>query len=173
MEQGSARPGAPLPDVQLPLVGGGEIALGRQPEGWQLIVVYRGRHCPRCKTYLAQLNELLPTFAELETEVVAVSADPEERAAADVVQHGWRFQVAYGLTPTQMRALGLYISDPTGPQETDRQFAEPGVFVINAEGLLHIVGVSNAASCRPDLALLADGIRGARTRGLPIRGRAA
>ena len=35
----------------------------------------------------------------------------------------------------QMLALGLYVSEPRSEEETDRPFAEPGVFVINADGL--------------------------------------
>ena len=165
------QPGMPLPEIRVPLVAGGETALGRRTAGWQVLVVYRGRHCPRCKPYLAKLERLRPRFAELDTEVVAVSADPLDRASADVAEHGWTFPVAYGLTVDQMRALGLFISAPTGPQETDRPFAEPAVFVVNGEGLLHVVGIANAASCRPDLDLLFDGIAGIQSRRLPIRGR--
>ena len=166
------QPGMPLPEIHVPLVAGGDMVPGQQTAGWQVLVVYRGRHCPRCKPYLAKLERLRPRFAELGVAVVALSADPLERASADVAEHGWTFPVAYGLTLDQMRTLGLYISDPNGPQETDRPFAEPAVFAVNALGLLHIVGIANAASCRPDLDLLLDGINGIQSRGLPIRGRA-
>ena len=33
-----------------------------------------------------------------------------------------------------MQALGLYVSTPRSPQETDRPFAEPGLFLINPDG---------------------------------------
>jgi hypothetical protein len=64
---------------------------------------------------------------------------------------GWRFPVAYGLSPDQMRTLGLYISEPRSAQETDRPFAEPGLFVVNPEGKVQIVEISNAPFARPDL----------------------
>ena len=35
-------------------------------------------------------------------------------------------------TVEQMQQLGVYISHPRSPQETDHPFAEPGLFVINA-----------------------------------------
>jgi peroxiredoxin len=167
------QPGAPLPEIRLPLLSGMDIVVGPGRGAWHLAVVYRGRHCPRCKPYLAKLERLLPDFAILGVQVLAISADPREHAAADVEEHHWTFPVAYGLDRVQMRALGLYISDPSNPQETSWPFAEPAIFVVNPDGLLHIVGVSNAASCRPDLDLLIDGIKGIQARGLPIRGLAA
>lgn len=167
------QPGKALPELSLRLVGGGEFALRDGRKIWRLIVIYRGRHCPRCKPYLGKVQRLLPDFSNMGVEVVAASADPLDRAKADVEEHGWTFPVAFGLTVENMRALCLYISDPASPQETSWPFAEPAVFVVNPEGLLHVVGISNAASCRPDLDLLIDGIKGIQSRGLPIRGLAA
>lgn len=167
-------PGKPLPAVTLPLAGGGEVTPGSAPNDamgeWQMLVVYRGRHCPRCKTYFKKLQALLPEFKALGVNLITASADPREKAEADVADEGWTFPVAYDLTIPQMQSLGLYISDPASPNETDRPFAEPGLFVVNDEGKLHVVGISNAASCRPDLDIVLDGIKGIQTRGLPVRG---
>ena len=33
--------GGPLPELDLPLAGGGEVRLGGARDGWQMIVVYR------------------------------------------------------------------------------------------------------------------------------------
>jgi len=41
-----------------------------------------------------------------------------------------------------MKSLGLYVSEPRSEQETDRPFAEPGVFVVNADGLLQVLDIS-------------------------------
>jgi hypothetical protein len=89
-----------------------------------------------------------------------------------VEEHGWRFPVGYDLTPEQMRELGLYVSDPRSADETDRQFAEPGVFVINGEGRTQIVDISNAPFARPELRSLLDGLIFVKALGYPIRGRA-
>jgi len=163
----TARPGAPLPRIAVPLLGGGAAALS---PGWLLVVVYRGRHCPRCKTYLGKLQALLPAFAEEGVRVLVASADPPERAAADRDEFGWTFPLGHSLSLGDMAALGLFVSDPASAQETDRPFAEPGLFVVNGDGLVHVMAVSNAASCRPDLDVVLDGIRGIRAKGLPIRG---
>ena len=46
--------GAKMPRFALPAVAGGEIEVGGEGR-WQLVVVYRGKHCPKCKGYLGQL----------------------------------------------------------------------------------------------------------------------
>ncbi|MCF3936464.1 redoxin domain-containing protein [Acuticoccus sp. M5D2P5] len=165
-----ARPGNPIPSISIPLVDGSVRHFGLDFPGWSMLVVYRGRHCPRCKSYLRKLDGLLGAFAERRVAVVATSADPKERAAADLAEHGWRFALGHSLSLADMNALGLYVSDPVSTEETDRPFAEPGLFVVNPNGLIHVLGISNAASCRPDLDVVLDGIVGIQDKGLPIRG---
>jgi peroxiredoxin len=109
-------------------------------------------------------------FSDLGVEVVAVSADPEEKARAFVEETSATMPMGYDLSLDQMAQLGLYISDPRSPQETDRPFAEPGLFVINAEGKVQIVDTSNAPFARPDLEVLASGIGFVRANDYPIRG---
>lgn len=169
------RSGEAFPDITVPQLGGGDLRLGA-PVGdhdWTMVVVYRGKHCPICKTYLAELERLAPEFAKAGVAVVAVSADPEDRACSFADDIGVTFPVGYGLTVDQMRTLGLYVSEPRSEKETDRPFAEPGVFVINAEGLLQVVDISNAPFARPDLAGLAKGLKYIRDNDYPIRGRLA
>jgi len=115
---------------------------------------------------------MLDDFMTAGIAVMAVSADSLEKAQADVAEQGWRFPVGYGLTTDQMRQLGLYISEPRSPQETDRPFAEPGVFVINPEGKVQIVDISNAPFARPDLAGILQGLKFVREKQYPIRGTA-
>ena len=43
--------GALMPVLTLPRVGGGEVAIG-SASGWQIVFVYRGKHCPLCRRYL-------------------------------------------------------------------------------------------------------------------------
>jgi peroxiredoxin len=158
--------------MTLPLTDGGEARLGGEGR-WQVAVVYRGRHCPLCRRYLKELDGLLEAFEEAGAEVLAVSADPRERAREEAEEEGWRFPVACELTPERMRALGLYVSEPRSPQETDRPFAEPGLLVTNPDGLLQIVDVSNAPFARPDLQGVLDGLRFIQAKDYPIRGAAA
>lgn len=140
--------------------------------GWRALMVYRGKHCPLCKTYLNTLNEMLDEFMAASIAVATVSADSREKAATQVAECGWRFPVGYGLSIDEMRQLGLYVSDPRSPQETDRPFAEPALFVINPDGDTQIIDISNAPFARPDLTSLLKGLRFVISDDYPIRGRA-
>lgn len=161
--------GATFPAIAVPRLGGGEIAPAAT-EGWRLLIVYRGKHCPLCKPYLGTLDKLLEEFEAAGVSVAAISADPEEKAAADHAEFGWRFPLGYGLTIPQMQALGLYISNPRSAQETDRPFAEPGLFLINPADEVQLIDISNAPFARPDLAGIARGAKRIQEMNYPIRG---
>src|SRR5712664_2050686 len=161
--------GAPFPEYVWPLTTGGDLNVARTP-GWRVLIVYRGKHCPRCTTYFKTLDGLLEGFKAAGISVAAVSADPAEKANASVTENGWRFPVAYGLTMDQMRTLGLYVSEPRSPQETDRPFAEPGLFVVNPEGRVQIADISNAPFARPDLQGVLNGLKFVQEKKYPMRG---
>lgn len=164
--------GTTFPKMEVAQLGGGTLTLGAPRDGyeWQLVIVYRGLHCPLCKKYLAQLEELQNGYYEAGVDIVAVSGDPEEKAQAMVDEKALTFPVGYGLSVEQMDTLGVYISDPRSPKETDRPFPEPGLFVVNAEGLIQMVDVSNAPFLRPDLEATLGGIKFIRANDYPIRG---
>ena len=69
-----------------------------------------------------------------------------------------------------MKDLGLYISHPRSPEETDHPFAEPGVFVINESGTVQVVDISNNPFVRPSLKSLVSGLGWIRSNTYPIRG---
>ena len=115
-------------------------------------------------------TRVVPWVSRSFLTVATVSADPQEKAQADVAEFGWRFPVGYDLTVEQMRLLGLYISEPRSATETDRPFAEPGLFVINPEGNVQIIDISNAPFSRPDLSGILRGIKLIQERNYPIRG---
>ena len=110
------------------------------------------------KQYLTVLDGMRNEFTEAGIDVYAVSADPLERAQASFEEAGWTLPILAGLTPTQMRTLGLYISSPRSPEETDRDFAEPAVFLINPDGNVQVVDISNAPFTRPDLKEMLAGL---------------
>ena len=162
---------SPFPQTDLPALRGDTLRLGQPRAGhdWQLVVVYRGLHCPKCKDYLAKLQELEPAFNALGVDVVTVSGDPQETAQAFADEKSLSLAVGYDLSVAQMQSLGLYISEPRSPQETDRPFPEPGLFVINGQGTIQIVDVSNAPFARPDLDLLLGGLKFVRANDYPVR----
>ncbi|QQL45344.1 peroxiredoxin-like family protein [Sulfuriroseicoccus oceanibius] len=164
--------GGTLPILTLPLVGGDEVTLGKtsRPGLWQIVIIYRGLHCPLCHKYLKRLEELRTGFANANAELVAISGDPLEKAEKMVSTHGLQFPVAYGLTVPQMQELGLYVSDPRSPEETDRPFPEPATFALNSDGRLHLIELSNTPFNRADLAELLDTVEWVQENDYPIRG---
>ncbi|MEH6346727.1 MAG: peroxiredoxin family protein [Bermanella sp.] len=166
--------GDAFPNITLPKVGGGELTLGQPLHGydWQLVVVYRGKHCPLCTQYLTQLDQLKENFYKIGVDIVAVSADGETKADAHIAEMGLSFPVAYDLSIEQMQSLGLYISQPISSQETDQPFAEPGIYVINENGQVQVIDISNVPFARPDLEQLAGGLEWIRNpeNNYPIRG---
>jgi peroxiredoxin len=162
--------GAPVPAITLDRVGGGTLTIGGPRDGWQLVVVYRGKHCPICRRYLSGLKELVGGFQAASAEVVAVSGDPKEKADAFIAEIQPNYSVGYGLAIADMRRLGLYVSNPRSPQETDRPFAEPGLFLINPKGEAQVVDISNAPFARPDLGAILNGLKVIQEKAYPIRG---
>lgn len=139
---------------------------------WQMVVVYRGRHCPLCTKYLSKLAGYRQRLLDIGVDIAAVSADSKEQLEEHLTQLDVNFPVFHGLTLEQMQGLGLYISVPRSEKETDHDFAEPGLFVINADGRLQVVDVSNNPFARPDLEVLVSGLEWIRAPGnnYPIRG---
>ena len=77
---------------------------------WQMVVVYRGRHCPLCTKFLNHLKAFRQRLLDIGIDIAAVSADSleqlnEHRARLDV-----NFPLYHGLSLAQMEGLGLYIS---------------------------------------------------------------
>ncbi len=162
--------GSILPPMTFDRLGGGTSTVGGHRKNWTLFVVYRGKHCPRCKKYLNTLNDMQQEWYDAGFDITVVSADPEEKARADVDEFGWSFELAYGMSEDQMNALGLYVTEPLSPRETDRRFAEPGVFVIRPDGTLLLIAISNGPSARPDLRELLDGMIFTKENDRPPRG---
>lgn len=162
-------PASAFPEIILPKVGGGELAPSTQ-DGWRMVVVYRGKHCPLCEKYLDTLNDLQSDYKESGIGIMAISADSKDKAEAQVSSQDLAFDVGYDFSPAQMNQLGLYVSAPRSVKETDRPFAEPALFVINPDNKLQIIDVSNAPFARPDLAALLNGLKFVQKEDYPIRG---
>jgi peroxiredoxin len=116
------------------------------------------------------LQDLMPEFHAVGVDVITLSADSEVKAQSMVDEMGLTLPMGYGLTPAQMTQLGLYISGPRTPQEAEAPFAEPAMFVINGEGVLKMIDISNAPFLRPDLDQVLRGVKANQVEGYPIRG---
>lgn len=162
--------GATLAPMSFPKVGGGTITIGGTRENWTFLTVYRGKHCPRCKKYLSILDGMRGQWQDAGFDIAVVSADTEAKAGADAAEFGWRFELGYDLSEAQMETLGLFVTEPLSPNETDRRFAEPGTFVIRPDGSLLLAAISNGPSARPELSELLDGMIFTKENDRPPRG---
>ena len=169
-------PRYPVPALNVPLVGGGRFVLGASPgEKFDLVVFYRGLHCPVCTKYLLELERLAPEFVARGVQVVAVSSDLEsrgremaEKVKASVVKFG------YGLSLRSARQWGLYISTSRGKTsigiEEPTLFSEPGVFLIRPDGTLYYGAVQTMPFARPQFQDLLGAVDFALAKDYPARG---
>jgi peroxiredoxin len=169
-------PRHPVPALNVPLVQGGRFVLGAAPgEKFDLIVFYRGLHCPLCAKYLLELERLSSEFAQRGVQVLAVSSDSEERGremAQKVQASGLKF--AYGLSLRSARQWGLYISTSRGKtsigMEEPELFSEPGVFIVRPDGTLYYGAVQTMPFARPGFQDLLGAIDFAMSKDYPARG---
>ena len=171
MKNAKPQVGKQIDPLTLSTTDGRTLTVGQPKDRWTMLFVYRGRHCPRCKRFLNKLNAALSEWTSV-LDVIVVSADTRERAVADKDEFLWNFDLCYGLTESQMRALGLYVSDPLSDAETTHRFAEPGAFGLRPDGTLMLVDISNGPAARPDLAELLDGMTFNIQNDRPVRGTA-
>ncbi len=164
--------GANLGPMSFPKVGGGTVSVGGTRENWTLLIVYRGKHCSRCKKYLKILDDMRSQWHDAGFDIAVVSADTEAKASSDLAEFGWGFDLGYDLSEAQMEALGVFVSEPLSSGETDRRFAEPGTFVIRPDGSILMVAISNGPSARPELAELPGGMIFTKDNDRPPRGTA-
>ncbi len=137
---------------------------------WQMLVVYRGRHCPLCTRFLNELTHFKTRLDAINIDIVAVSGDSKAQLKEHTSRLEVNFPLFYGLSLDEMKSLGLYISHPRSEQETDHPFAEPGLYIINEQGNLQVVDISNNPFVRPDLENLVSGLEWIRSNHYPIRG---
>lgn len=176
MRTQSLLPRLPVPALNVPLTQGGRFVLGAAPgETFDLLVFYRGLHCPLCAKYLLELERLAPEFASRGVQVVAISSDDADRGqqmAAKVNASAVKF--GYGLSLKAAREWGLYISTSRGTTsigvEEPALFSEPGVFIVRPDGTLYYGAVQTMPFARPQFQDLLGAIDFAVAKDYPARG---
>ncbi|PKO40918.1 MAG: alkyl hydroperoxide reductase [Betaproteobacteria bacterium HGW-Betaproteobacteria-4] len=169
-------PRHPVPALNVALTDGSRFVLGAAPgERFDLVVFYRGLHCPICAKYLLELERLAPEFEKRGVQVVAISSDDGERAhaMADKVKAG-ALKIGYGLSLKSARQWGLYISASRGKTsigiEEPALFSEPGVFLVRPDGTLYYGAVQTMPFARPQFQDLLGAIDFAIANDYPARG---
>ncbi len=165
-----------VPELNVALTKGGYFNLQEAPaKTFDLVVFYRGLHCPICTKYLMELERLAPEYATRGVNIIAVSSDNEKRgnAMADKVKANI-VKFAYGLSLKNARQWGLYISTSRGKTsigiEEPELFSEPAVFLIKPDGTLYYGAVQTMPFARPAFQDLLGAIDFAIANDYPARG---
>lgn len=140
------------PELKTALLEGGEWQLAQQtPNRFTLVIFYRGLHCPLCKKYLQQLEELLAEFEQKGVETIAISMDTEKRAR--LAQQEWevsKLSIGYALSKKMAKEWGLYLSKGVKEEEPD-VFSEPGLFLIDNKNKVYYSAINSNPWGRPYL----------------------
>ena len=167
------KPREPAPQLEDKLLDGSTWRLrDAKPATFEMIVVYRGLHCPICKTYLGELEAKLPEFEKRGVDVVAVSTDSHDRAERAKTEWGLgKLLLGYDLAIATARQWDLFISHAIREGEPP-EFSEPGLFLIKPDGTLFFASRNSAPWGRPPFDQMLRGIDFAVERKIPARGEA-
>ena len=167
-----ALPTKPAPALSVPLVQGGTWTLTDQSdETFTIVVFYRGKHCPICKTYMKEIDALMDQAADQGIGVVAVSMDSEDRARDTHAEiETTKLPIGYGMTEAAAREWGLYITTGRDGTAEPAVFSEPGLFVVQPDGVIFFAQKQSAPFTRPDFAKLLGGLKFASEKNYPARG---
>ncbi len=135
-----------------------------------IVIFYRGLHCPICKEYLVSIQNQLDDYSDANTSVTVISMDSEEKAKKTQLDWGLdKLNVGYGLSLDDAKNWGLFISKSIKEAESDI-FCEPGLFVIKKDGSIYMVNISNMPFARPDLSTFSANLKFAQDNQYPVRG---
>ncbi|MEQ8707895.1 MAG: redoxin domain-containing protein [Rhodospirillales bacterium] len=164
-------PTGSMPDIDIHLAGGGRWRLADNAPAFMLMIdVFRGVHCPRCRRHLEEMSARHEEFREVELDMIAMSADPAERAEQS--RNEWdipNVPLGYGLPIEVARQLGLYISRNYASHESEI-FAEPGVFFVMPDLTLYGAVINTFPFARPKIDDLLEIARIVKERNYPPRG---
>lgn len=162
-----------LPNLDLPLAGGGRFDLSKQnPAAFTMVVVYRGLHCPICKGYLHALNGKMDEFESAGVIAIAATSDGAERAEKAKLE--WKLDklpVVYDMPIKLGREWGLSVSRAISDAEPEL-FLEPGLFLIDPKGELYAASVQTMPFARPNFSEVLQAVQYVAKNNYPARGEA-
>lgn len=166
-------PKSRVPELDLPLVGGGQYDLhnAKRPEKFTIVVAYRGLHCPKCKSQLQTIDPMVSDLKSKGYDILAVSMDGEARATKAVNE--WDLQnipVGYDMGLLTAKEWGLFISDKREGSDEPDLFSEPGLFVVKPDGSLYAEYLQNTPFGRPPLDDIIQGLEFVVENDYPVRG---
>lgn len=166
------RPRQQTPELTVRLTDGTAWSLtDAHPRSFTMVLFYRGKHCPVCRAQLSEINRRLDELAERGVDAIAISGDSQEVAAKTVEEWGLdKLKVGYGLDEDTMRRFGLFVS--AGHDGEPALFNEPGLFLIDPDGVVYYEALTSMPWGRPRLDDIVNGIDFVVKANYPARGEA-
>ena len=131
--------GKPAPDFKLPNDRGELVSLRElNAQGPVLVVFYYGYGCSHCVAQLFGIQKDLQHFSHLGAQIVAISADPSEKTAAQFEKYG-RFD--FPVLSDQPQAVAEQYSVYTPPSDDKPENLLHGTFVIDRSGVVTFVNM--------------------------------
>ena len=178
-------PGDAAPELSVETLSGDKFTLSsHKPDKYTIVVFYRGKHCPICINYLKEIEESYDAAKKLGIDIVAVSMDGEEKARAtaeavlakfnddEVKKDKLSLPIGYGLSESVARSWGLFMSTAIPGSQEPALFAEPGLFVVQPDGVVYSEVVQTNPLTRPSMKTLLGGLEFVMAHNYPIRGQA-
>lgn len=165
------KPRQEVPELVVNTVNGMDWNLREtQPENFNLVIFYRGLHCPVCKSYLEELNGLISDYSERGVNVIAISSNNKELAEKTV--ENWdidNVNIGYDMPIEEARKWDLYISEGINDKEPN-EFIEPALFLIRPDQTLYASSIQSMPFARPKLKELLKSIDFVLDKDYPARG---
>jgi len=166
-----------VPNLVFQTLQHGEFDLSKNGKNkFNLIVLYRGLHCPLCANYLTELSNLTAEFNKREVKIIILSSDEKDRAQqmADKIKVNPECVFGYNLKLIDAKKWGLYISEGRGKTsigiEEPAKFSEPGVFITREDQTLYYGSTQTMPFARPVFKDLLAAIDFAISKNYPARG---
>ena len=165
-------PRQPMPEIEVPLIGGGTWKLSESaPDNFTMVQIYRGLHCPICKRQLQELKARSDDIAKRGIKMVAISSDPRDRAEKSVTE--WELEglnVGYDLELSKALELGLFLSNGRPDTAEPDRFVEPALFLVRADNTLYFSSVQSMPFARPKLDDVLGAVDFVLAKDYPARG---
>src|ERR1035438_9707616 len=151
LDRTTSKPGGLLPgnqayDFSLLASSGKMVKLSQMnPNGYLVMVFYRGYWCGACQEQLADLKADYPKFTSLHTALVAISVDTLEESAD--LDRQWNFPFPL-LSDPQLEAIDSYGARHVGGHGI-HDIARPTVVIIDPKHVVRYKYIGKNAGDRP------------------------
>ncbi len=149
--------GSPLPPIDAVDQNGERQTLASLSgeKGLVLVLSRSFDWCPYCIAQLQRLVERQADFAALGFHVAAMTYDPVATLKAAEEEHGATFPLLYDEGNTHVKAMGI-LNTQYSPGQRAYGIPYPGIFVLDAQGVIRAKLAEEDYKIRPDFSLVLE-----------------